>query len=85
MLNGNLNKLPEISQYRSERMVFDKDAVQLSNEGVVVSGHFIIKKQIYMKLRFELVFEAIDQNILRYQFSIPEIDNKYINTLRLNF
>ena len=38
-----------------------------------------------MKPRFELTFEAEDEKIVRYKFSIPEIDNKYINTLRLNF
>lgn len=66
MLNGNLNKLPEITQYRSERMVFDLDNIDLSETGATVFGYFNIKKQMNMKPRFELKFEVKDSQILRY-------------------
>ena len=60
MLNGNLNKMPEITQYRSERMIFDRDAVKVSEVGATLFGHFNIKKQMNMKPRFELKFEVQD-------------------------
>ena len=32
-----------------------------------------------------MTFEVVDENILRYEFNIPEIDNKYINTVKFAF
>ena len=32
-----------------------------------------------------MAFEVVDENILRYVFNIPEIDNKYINTVKFAF
>ena len=86
MVNGNLNKLPELTQYRSERMIFDllPEGDQISSS-VSITGHFDIKRQPTLKLKFELAFEVIDKSILRFSFSIPAIDNKYINTVRFAF
>jgi hypothetical protein len=50
-----------------------------------LTGHFIIKKQPFMKLKFELFFDFVNSNILKYNFSVPDIDNQYTNFLQLNF
>lgn len=44
MLNGNINKLPEITTYRSDRMIYETDKVRLSEKGATITGYFLIKK-----------------------------------------
>lgn len=50
-----------------------------------MTGHFDVKRQMTLKPKFSLSFQVQSDNIVRYEFELPENDNVDLNTVMLTF